>query len=111
MWVSQYLTSHSFQDAKTSVGEVSASSQEKSDVNSSNEYFQIRRLSPYGVSSVPADGSDSVIVHTARGDFLLSVMDPGVSLEPGEVALHSMGGASIVLKNDGRVLINGRTVE
>ena len=29
-------------------------------------------------------------------------------LEEGELMLYSKGGASIVLKNDGRVLVNGK---
>ena len=32
-------------------------------------------------------------------------------LEPGELMLYSSGGANIVLKNDGQVLINGTSIE
>jgi len=40
----------------------------------------------------------------------LGVLADTEGLQEGEVKLSSAGGASIVLKNDGRVLINGREV-
>lgn len=111
MWVSRYLTANSFSDPKASVGEVAASSSKESAVRASNEYFGIRALAPFGVSGVAPKGCDSVVIHTDRGDFYLSVMERDPDLQEGEIALRSSGGASIVLKNDGRVLINGRAVE
>ena len=44
------------------------------------------------------------------GETALGVLHSGSGLEPGEVMLYSKGGASIVLKNNGSVLINGREV-
>ena len=40
----------------------------------------------------------------------LAALAKNVELDEGEVMLSSKGGASIVLKNDGRVLINGKAV-
>ena len=45
----------------------------------------------------------SVILRDKNGD-------ENVDLNPGEVMLFSSGGASIVLKNNGKVLINGKEV-
>ncbi len=110
MWISQYMTTNSFSDRKTSSGEVSFSDGEKNAVVSSNEFFNVRALSPCGIRYVPVVGADSVVIHTDRGDYLLSVMEKPTSLSEGELELRSKGGASIVLKNDGRVLINGREI-
>ncbi len=44
------------------------------------------------------------------GETALGVLHGSGGLEPGEVMLYSKGGASIVLKNNGSVLINGREV-
>ena len=41
---------------------------------------------------------------------IFGVLAKYVELDEGEVMLSSKGGASIVLKNDGRVLINGKAV-
>lgn len=111
MWVSRYLAENSFSDPKAAVGEIASSASGESAVRASNEYFRLRSLAPYGISCLPPKGCDSVVIHTDRGDYLLSVMDQNVSLEAGELELRSSGGASIVLKNDGSVLINGRAVE
>jgi hypothetical protein len=46
----------------------------------------------------------------ANGEVSLGVLAKNVELDEGEVMLSSKGGASIVLKNDGRVLINGKAV-
>ena len=46
----------------------------------------------------------------ANGEVSLGVLANNVELDEGEVMLSSKGGASIVLKNDGRVLINGKAV-
>ena len=45
-----------------------------------------------------------------NGEVSLGVLAKNVELDEGEVMLSSKGGASIVLKNDGRVLINGKAV-
>ncbi len=47
-----------------------------------------------------AQAGAHVVIADVRGD-----------LKPGELMLYSAGGASIVLKNDGSVLINGKAVE
>ncbi len=66
---------------------------------------------PYGVQSVPPEGVKAAAAEINGRIYMLGV--EGVldkPLDPGEVALFSAGGASIVLKNDGNVYINGRLV-
>ncbi len=63
---------------------------------------------PYGVESVPPEGEKTAVVPAGRTLCCVGVEAKRVhSLEPGEIALYSKGGASIILKNDGRVIING----
>ena len=49
-----------------------------------------------------------MVLPLADGEVSLGVLTQAHSLDEGELMLYSKGGASIVLKNDGRVLINGR---
>ena len=42
------------------------------------------------------------------GEVGLGVIANSSQLQEGELMLYSKGGASIVLKNDGRVLVNGQ---
>ena len=66
---------------------------------------------PYGIESVPPGGAAVVAVPSGRRLCVCGVQSQKrLGLEPGEVGLYSSGGASIVLKNDGRVLINGAEI-
>ena len=62
---------------------------------------------PYGIESVPPKGEKAVVVKAGRTLCALGFQSANTELEPGEIGLFSKGGASIVLKNDGSVLING----
>lgn len=66
---------------------------------------------PYGLECSPPKGVRAAVVRA--GERLCVVgfeCGSELSLEPGEIGLRSAGGATIILKNDGRVLINGQAV-
>ncbi len=67
---------------------------------------------PYGIISVPPKGARAAAVE-AGGRVCVVGIESGTEmyLEPGEIGLYSAGGASLVLKNDGSVYINGRRFE
>lgn len=65
---------------------------------------------PFGFSSVAPSGEKALIIPTPNGEMIAGYkMRPRV-LESGEVELFSQGGAYILLKNDGSVVINGLTI-
>ena len=110
MWISDYVTKNSFSNNDAQSGSVTASSSTSTAVSSSNDYIGIKKIVPYGIAYVPPVGSETVVL-PAKGERLcLGVVAQAKNLNPGEIMLFSSGGASIVLKNDGRVLINGRAV-
>ncbi len=63
---------------------------------------------PYGIVSVPVQGESAVMLDVGGRPVCLGVLQGNNSLEMGEIMLYSKGGASIVLKNNGKVLINGK---
>lgn len=63
---------------------------------------------PYGIVSLPVQGENAVILDVAGQPVCLGVIQGSNTLEMGEIMLFSKGGASIVLKNNGKVLINGK---
>ena len=87
MWLLRYMTKNSLSPRGAVKGDVQG--QDGTAVLSSGEHKNLRLCQPYGVVS-------------------LGVLGQEQSLSEGELMLYSKGGASIVLKNDGRVLINGR---
>ena len=111
MWISRYITGNSFGSESPSVGEV-RSAGAKVTVSAAADHLGVPTAAPYGVAYVPPIGARSLIVPSDGGGICLGVIgDVPDQLEQGELMLFSSGGASIVLKNDGRVLINGRAVE
>ena len=102
MWISRYVTGNSFAKDSPSVGVVRASDSDKVTVSATNEHLSLPVAVPYGIAVLPTE---------AGGVCLGVIAEAPDRLQPGELMLYSAGGASIVLKNDGRVLINGRAVE
>ena len=69
-------------------------------------------VAPFGIAYAPLHGEKALSVQIGNTNYILGVCrTPPTELSPGEIGLYSSGGASIVLKNDGRVLINGREFE
>lgn len=110
MWISKKVSLSNSRNYQGLEGEVTYSSLGTVNVQNSSEHRDVSTVSPRGISYVPIDGDKTVIIPV--GD---SYICPGVILEdknllPGELMLYSSGGASITLKNDGNVLINGKQV-
>lgn len=102
-----YITKNSINVPIAVKGNVSSVKSGDLSVNSSKQHKQLRTCLPYGVFSVPPVGECAVVLPLDDGEISLGVMANPEGLEEGEIMLKSKGGASIVLKNDGRVLING----
>ena len=104
MWLMSYITNNSISSPNAVKGELSAGGA----VSSSGEHKGVEMCFPYGVVSIPPAGERAVVLPLDDGEVGLGVLKKAVGLEAGELMLYSKGGASLVLKNDGRVLINGR---
>lgn len=73
-------------------------------------FVGISPVLPYGmIYSIPK-GEKAITIPIGNTAACLGVLKPNENLEVGEVMLYSAGGASIILKNDGSVLINGRSI-
>ncbi len=111
MWINEYVSSRSFDKESASLGKVTAAKNGAVAVSSTRDHRELLAAAPYGVAYVPTAGSRAVVVPCDGGAVCLGrAVEPPESLQAGELMLYSSGGASIVLKNDGRVLINGREV-
>lgn len=65
-------------------------------------------IAPYGVAFAVPNGEKAVMLPVGSTTVCLGVVQQANNLQQGEVMLYSSGGASVILKNDGRVLINGK---
>ncbi len=108
MWLLDYVTRNAFTKAAPECGDVTTTRGAAVGVNTALELRDIPVVMPYGVVSTPPVGEKTVVLPTKKGDVCLGVYTNDSTLQPGELMLRSQGGASIVLKNDGTVLINGK---
>ena len=107
MWIASYLAKQRASQSATS-GSVMDADSAGVEISASRKYRELPVVAPYGIYWVPPAGEKAVMVHTPVSDLCMGVVTAGAEgLEPGELMLCSEGGASIVLKNNGSVLING----
>lgn len=97
-------------DLKTEIAKVVDNKNGKLNTNGTTQHIGIQNAMPYGFSSNIPKGENVVIMPVGGSAVCVGVIREIENLQQGEVMLYSSGGASIVLKNDGRVLINGRSV-
>lgn len=70
----------------------------------------IESYAPYGYQSNPPVGESVMIIPSNSGQALVGTLCKAESLETGEVRLSSLGGAVILLKNDGSIVLNGLVI-
>lgn len=100
MWLTKQVSSNESEVVKS--GEVLGGEYA---VQGESKFASPETIFPYGFISVAAKGEKAVML----GDYCAGVAAvPGVSLNEGEVRLFSSGGAEILLKNSGEVIINGQ---
>lgn len=107
MWLMSYITKNLRPAANAVKGSVSSVQSDGVSVLSAGEHKGIKVCLPYGVVSVPPTGEQAIVLPIEGGEVSIGVLQNDVALEDGEVMLFSKGGASIALKNDGKVYING----
>ena len=104
MWLSKALQKREMAP-RAEKGEVTLSSAENWEATATQSVRNIARYLPYGYEALPPQGEEVLLLPVSDGTAALGVRAKG-GTEAGEIALRSAGGASIVLKNDGTVIIN-----
>lgn len=111
MWINEYMTGRSFSVQNASSGEIRAADSSGVSVSATRDYSSLPVVAPAGIAYVPVTGAPALVMDGSSGAVCLGVLtSPPSQLQAGELMLYSAGGASIVLKNNGKVLINGREV-
>lgn len=112
MWMNEYIAARSGNREGTAIGQVGDAVNGRVSVSATRDYHRLPMLLPAGIVCIPTQGAPTVVMETPGGAVCAGVItQPPDDLKPGELMLSSAGGATVVLKNDGRVLINGREVQ
>lgn len=109
MWLSKMFSS-SREDEKAEYGNVTMSVSDKVETASSVNIRETSTYSPYGYSAKLPVGERVMLVPSADGQAIVGTRNKEAKLEAGEIEICSKGGAKIVLKNDGSVVINSLTI-
>ena len=73
-----------------------------------SQYAGLPLCGPWGIAYKPPSYASAVVVESTQGPACVGALAESADLQPGELLLYSSGGASILLCNDGNVVINGR---
>lgn len=72
----------------------------------------IGQYAPYGYQASVPIGEEILILHSDNGQAALGTkISSPAPLENGEIRISSKGGANIVLRNDGSVIINSLVID
>lgn len=110
MWLSDFILKKKNISGNARFGDVSQSDKNEISAVTSLEQRKLPAISPYGIAYCVPVGEKCAVLPLESGEACIGVVSDASSLSPGEIMLYSKGGASIVLKNDGSVLINGKVV-
>lgn len=105
MWLSKR-----FNNPYVSVSEVgTVTTSNNSIINASSTISSngVSNYSPYGYSFSVPTGEEVLLVNSSLGTVGAGIKMKNENLSSGEIAISSIGGAKIILKNDGTVDING----
>lgn len=106
MWISRQLSGQGAGgDNPVQLGDVTGGDS----VQGISEYRSLPLAAPWGIAWRPPPGAKAVVVSGKDGDVCAGTIVPQDGLEPGELLLYSAGGARILLKNNGEVVVNGQS--
>lgn len=110
MWLSKMLCV-SDTAGKAEKGRVTLSEPDSFEAGSSVTSRNINSYAPYGYNSLAPVGEEIILVPSSDGQVAIGTKNNSTSLESGEVKIASKGGAYIILKNDGSVIINSIIID
>lgn len=108
MWLSKKIKS-SGDDSRAERGSITLTGNSL-EAESSVNVRSIFTYSPYGYSYVPPLGDEVMLLPCADGRAMIGSRLKPARLKSGEIQISSMGGAKIILRNDGAVEINGLVI-
>ena len=110
MWLSKMLSKGSHHQ-QAERGAVTVSDAAAPEASASLGARSAVSCMPYGYCSRAPVGEEVLVLPCADGNAVLGTAAKSTALASGEVQITSKGGACILLKNDGSVVINSLTID
>ncbi len=109
MWMSKMISKYE-QNQKAEKGSVTLSDR-CIETDGTVKARNIESFAPYGYQTVPPVGEEVMLLPSSHGQVIIGSKSENSDLESGEIKISSKGGASIILKNDGSVMINSAMID
>ena len=106
MWLSKRIAKGE-NDFSAESGKITLSNGSETEADASAVTRGLDIYAPYGYAASLPVGEEILMVPSSGRGAVLGVKSNASGLQPGEIKIASKGGANIVLKNDGSVVING----
>ncbi len=109
MWMSKKIASQSKNDVAEK-GKVTLSDSQI-EAGATVTRRNIDCYAPYGYQSVPTVNEEVIMLPSNDGSVMLGTLNKCTDIESGEVKIVSKGGAYIILKNNGDIVLNGLVID
>lgn len=109
MWLSKNIGKGRENQSAENV-KLTLNSSDETEASGSAKVRNISTYTPFGYACAVPSGEDVLLIPSCDGGAAVGTKNITSGLEPGEIRIQSAGGASLVLKNDGSVIINSLTV-
>lgn len=109
MWMSKRIVATSEKEVAEK-GKVTLSDNQL-EVGATVTRRNIDSYAPYGYKSVPPVDEDVIMLESNDGAVVLGALSKDEDIESGEVKISSLGGAYIILKNNGDIVLNGLVID
>jgi len=110
MWLSRKIAKNNLTE-KAERGNVTISASDVMEADASANTRSLGSYAPYGYTSNVPVGEEVILVPSSDGQVALGAKCSRNNLESGEVMIASLGGAKILLRNDGTVVINSMVID
>ena len=97
-------------DNRAERGNVTISGSAEVEARSSTNAKSLDTYTPYGYTCSAPVGEEIIVMPSSDGEVALGTRCKAESLQSGEIMITSLGGAKILLKNDGSVVINSLVI-
>ncbi len=109
MWMARKIMASRPGEGTLQLGTVTRTGESWVAVQGEGDYYDIPLSAPWGMASMPPEGSQAMLIPGGQeGGVCLGTVMQADGLQPGEIRMRSSGGAEILLRNNGDVVINGQ---
>ncbi|MCI9575500.1 MAG: hypothetical protein HFJ84_02255 [Clostridiales bacterium] len=109
MWMARKIIASRPEEGALQLGMVTRAGESRVAVQGEGDYYDLPLAAPWGMACVPPEGSQAMLIPGGpEGGVCFGTVMQADGLNAGEIRLRSAGGAEVLLRNNGDVVVNGQ---